>query len=344
MKGFSSLLKQDLILAHRNGFFVVVAALALLFSILVNFVVPKEVTAEAKLYVVDLTEEKRVSAALQRSKPETVLNSEADLLARLEKEREAIGIVFRGSAEDPQVVVYHLGNEPTKAVRAVEPTISALWKAVNGISQPSIRRVESLRPGVPKPPYNKLVIPPILMMEVAFLGFFFVAVMVFQEKAEGATKAYRVSPAGTWQYILSKVLANLATALVYGGLIVLFTMGFEVDYLRLFALLAVASFLMTMVGLLLGVFYNGISDFIYAALLFLVVMALPMGAYFFPSFKLPIFDYIPTYSLLFAAREIMFPTGRTGFLGPLMLPLLLETFAVTLLTKWAVDRRLMREV
>lgn len=344
MRGFKALLRQNLVLAHRNGFFLVVVGLALLLSILVNFVVPGEVSPAAKQYVVDLTEEGRVGTGLRLFKPEWLLDSEADLLAKLGQDREAVGVVFRGNLAAPEAVVYHPGGMPTRTVRAVEPVISAVWNAVHGMSQPVVHRTESLRPGVSKPAYNKSLVPAILVMEVVFLGFFFVAVMVFQEKAEGTIKAYRVSPAGGWQYILAKVLANLAVALVYGALIVLLTLGFKVDYLRLLLLIAVASFLMTMVGLLLGVFYSGVSDFIYAALVVMLVMGLPMGAYLFPSFRLAFFDYLPTYPLLFGTREILFPTGRTDFLGTFLLPLLWQAVVVTLLTRWVVERRLMREV
>ncbi len=344
MRGFISLLRQDLVLAHRNAFFLMVVGLALLFALLINFVLPEEIDPEGSLYVVDVTQDGRVESFLLPSEPEMVLGSEEELMARLEADRDSIGVLFKGDAGGPQAVIYYRGDEPTRPTRAAEPIIAAIWKAAHEIQRPVVHRVEYLRPGVPKVPYNKFLVPLVLVVEVVFLGFFFVAVMVFQEKAEGSIRAFRVTPMSTWHYILSKVVANLAVAFVYGALISLLTLGLHVDYLRLFLLLALASFMMTMVGLLVGVFYSGLSDFVYSALAIVAVLGLPMAGYLIPAFKLPFFEYIPTYSLVFGAKEIIFPTGRADFFGALMLPLLLETAAITLLTKWIVDRRLMREV
>ena len=53
---------------------------------------------------------------------------------------------------------------------------------------------------------------------------------------------------------------------------------------------------------------------------------------------------IPSYPVAFGIREVLFPTGKEGFIGPMMLMLVIESVVFFILSYWAVGKKLMREV
>ncbi len=343
-RGFCSLLKQDLVVAYRNGFFLVVVGLAVIFVILVRFVIPSEVKITPREYVVDLTEEQTIADLfMKKGLADILLPSEDALLSLMQEDRNTIGIVFRGSRENPTAVIHHQGHEPKKALNALSAAVSLVWNEAGALGRPSFSTPVLLRPESGKLPFNLSMIPLLIVTEVVLLGFLFVAVMVFQEKAEGSINAYRVSPRGTWTYIFSKSVTNVVLALCYGLLLFLPTIGPAPTLAAVLPLVTVASFLMTVTGLSVSVFFNSLSDFIYVALLVFVLFCLPVASYFFPAFKMPVFELIPSYPLMFGIREILFPTGKTGFYLPMLIRLAAESVVALLVAAWAVNRNLLKE-
>jgi hypothetical protein len=53
--------------------------------------------------------------------------------------------------------------------------------------------------------------------------------------------------------------------------------------------------------------------------------------------------WIPSFAVIFSVREILFPTGKTGFMAPTVIMLLLESLVALGLCYWLVNRKLMRE-
>jgi hypothetical protein len=76
--------------------------------------------------------------------------------------------------------------------------------------------VEYLRPVREPTPLNLRMVPTIIVFEVVLLGFLIAAVMMFQEKQEGTLRAYRVTPSGAVNYILSKTVLFILLSLAYG--------------------------------------------------------------------------------------------------------------------------------
>lgn len=344
MRHFLNMLRQDLTLAYRNGFLVVILALAVVMVTVINYGIPAEVKVGASEYVVDLTDGKLIESALaEQLNQEFFLASEAQGREMAESKSNAVVLIFRGSQENPQVTILHQGNEPPKAISALEPALFVVWNQAAELGFEPVHEKVVLRPETPKPPFNKSLVPLLMGLEVAVLGFAFVAVLIFQEKAEGSVRAYRVSPRGAWPYIWSKTLSMVLLSVLYAALIAVPTLGLGVNYLPFFALIVLVSLLMTMCGLFLTVFFESLSEFVFPLVGIVTLLALPMVSYFFPSFRLPGFELIPVYPLMFGLREIVFPTGKTGFLAPMVGILLAEILVIAVLSKWAVSKRLMKE-
>jgi len=166
---------------------------------------------------------------------------------------------------------------------------------------------------------------------------------VAQEKSEGSIKAYRVSPKGAWLYIWSKSLSMVLLSVIYAVIITVPTLGLNLQWGSYLLLVALTSLLMTMLGLFIATWFDTLSEFIFPMVGVFAVIGLPAISYLIPSFQLPIITAIPAYPLMFGLREIAFPTGKVDFLLPLLITLLIETIVISLLTKWAVEKRLMRE-
>lgn len=346
MKGFVTLMKQDLLLAYRNGFLMVVLMMVALIAPLIDFAIPRDLKLGAEEYVLDLTDGKLITPLLtnQGIDSRLLLSSKEQLMSIIQQNQRAVGIVFQGTIDRPEVMVYHQGYEPPKAIRLLQPVGAEVWNQAAGLEQTTFHRVQTLRPETDKVPFHRSLIPFFIATDVTVVGFYLVAVMIFQEKTERTISAYRISPSGTWAYIMSKILTNVTLSVAYGALLLLFTMGTAVHYPSALLLCAAASFLITSVGLLVSVFFENLSEFIFVAVLITMILALPMVSYLFPSFKLNFFPLIPSYPVMFGMREILFPTGRTGYLVPMLFALTGEGLLATLLGYWAVNRRLMHEV
>ncbi len=344
---YVSLFQQDLKVTLRNGFSYVVLILAAILVAVVDFAVPSEVKLTPTELFVDLTEGRVFESVLRREGVEEarILRSREELTREVEKTRSGIGIVVEGDLENPRFTVIHQGTEAPENLNLLDATLEGLVRVMRGAESPTGSDIEYLRPraGATPVPFNKGLVPLIVVFEVVMFGFMVVAVMVFEEKQEGSIRAIRVSPARPLEYILSKASVNVLLALVYGALVVTFTVGPGVDYPRLFLLIGAAALLMTLVSLSVAVFFGNVSEFLFVAIVFMAVFSLPMVSYLLPSFAPAFVTWIPSFPVVFGVREILFPTGKEGFLAPMVGMVLAETAVFLAASHWAVTRKLMRE-
>jgi ABC-2 type transport system permease protein/fluoroquinolone transport system permease protein len=202
--------------------------------------------------------------------------------------------------------------------------------------------VALLRPPSQPIPLNMSVVPVAMVFDVVLLGFTFGAVMIFQEKQEGVNKAYRVSPASTLDYLLSKNLLFVLLSTVYGTLLVFIGFQFAADYGRILLLVILTSSMMTLLGLAIAVFFNNISEWFFIGVGVLVVNMLPVFSYSIPTFAPAWLTWIPSYPVLFGVRDVLFPRGDGIVLAPLLIQLLLFNLIAFVLAYVAVDRKLMK--
>lgn len=342
--GFAALVRQDLLMAYRNGLLLAAAVLSILLILVVDFAVPKTARLAAREYVVDLTEDRFVAEYLSRAGiGQNVLDSEATLLSVLKKDKMSVGIVLKGDRAAPTAVIYSQGNEPPGAMKALDAALAALLGQAAGRVAAIYYEEALLRPESSKPDFNKSLVPVILATEVTTLGYLFIAVMVFQEKTEGSIKAYRVSPQGVWPYVAAKTVSNTLLATGYGAVILLFTVGPRAGTLPVLGLVALAALLLSALGLAVSVFFEDLSGFLYPAITLFLAFGLPVTAYFFPALQVPGMELIPSYPLAFGIRELLFPTGKIGFYLPMSLTLAAEAAVFLVASAKAVEKRLMKE-
>jgi len=250
---------------------------------------------------------------------------------------------MEGTLEKARFIIIHQGTESVEILNVLDATIEETMNIIRGKSETIGHRVEYIRDKTNPIPFNKNMIPIMIVTEAVMLGFLLIAVMVFQEKEEGSVRAYRVSPGRTMEYILSKVTVNVLLALVYGSLVVIFTMGFNVNYLGLLSIILLSSLLMTLVGLSVSVFFKNLQQFLFIGVFILALAGMPVASYMNPSFSPSFMTWLPAYPVLFGIREALFPTGKVGFITSLNLVLGIESLVFFLISYWAVRKKLMKE-
>jgi hypothetical protein len=102
--------------------------------------------------------------------------------------------------------------------------------------------------------------------------------------------------------------------LISAVLITIFTMGLDVNWLGLLALVMMGSIFSSTIATLISSFFDSLSKAMLWVLTVSLILTAPMIAYFSPSFAPVIITAMPTYSMMFAFKEAIFPTGNPGLI------------------------------
>ncbi len=345
MKRFINLLRQDMVVAQRNYFHYVVITLAVLMSAVILFLIPNTVKLTPNELFLDLTHEKRLEdfARDQGTEEGRIFQSKEGLLEAVDKNSNSLGIILEGDMENAKVTVIHQGTESVEIINVLDATIQGALDEIRGITRKANYQVQYLRPKTDPIPFNKMMVPLMVVTEAVMLGFLLIAVMVFQEKEEGSVRAYRITPSGTMVYILSKAVINVGLAVLYTSILIFLTMGFQVNILAVLMIVVLASFLMTLVGLSISVFFDNLQQFIFIGVLVIGIISMPIASYLTPAISMPFMEWLPSYPVLFGLREVLFPTGKAGMITAVSITLGIEIILFIVISYHAVRNKLMGE-
>lgn len=344
MKKFINLFKQDVLLIIRSGLHYAVIFISLIFIILINFVIPGELELKSTELFFDNTAGKMLEPYLAAGgvEKDRIFSNYDDFIKALKEDKDSIGIMAEGSAGDARFTIFSQGTISEENINLAKASIASLLEKISGSTGQAGYRIETLREDTGPVPFNKNLVPVFLTYEVVALGFILIAVMIFQEKTDGSIRSYSVSSAGTGIYILSKVSIFTLMAVLYGLITTVATAGFNIDYAVLVSLIILAGIFMTLVGLLVSVFFNNISEFLFVALGILLIMQLPTISYLNPTFSPSFIKWFPMYPVLFGFREALFPAGRENYLYPFVLVLIASIVVLYALCYFFVNKKLMR--
>ena len=310
MRRLASLVTQDFTLAWRNGHILVVLVIAALMIAIIAFL-PQEMAIGPGEYVLDEIPGAPVRAAILELGGDTsaLPRTREEYDALRESRPNAIGIEVTGSLESPQVRIDARTGVPPQTMNLLVASVEQVLQIARGETLPE-PDVEFLRPQARVVPLNLAGIPIFLAFEVGILGFLLVAVFVFGEKQEATIRAYRVSPGGLWPYIVSKAVVFLLISIAYGVVVVAAGFGFRVDWLSVLALVVWASLFMTIFGLGFAAWFRNLSHWFFPGLAVLVLNLLPFVSYVYPVWSPGWITVVPSYALVYALREALFPTGN----------------------------------
>lgn len=319
MKGLLTTFKKDMKLATRSFYMYVVLGFAFLFIFIMLFSVPEEMSGDLEimsgktyLAAADKTELAALTQEFSKTDEVILVDSRADVVTQLEDNRTATGL-FIDFVDGKVVYEYILQGYESSSTRALikNQTLSETAKALGMEANTTSTYLNGQN--AEKMSMRDFLIPIFIVMESALMGLFLVAAYVFIEKNEGTIRAYTVSPGRMWQFVLSKMMMFMVFGWV-SGLITMFALkGFDFNLWQFVLLLTVYNAFGTIFGLVLAAFFNDFQTSMIWILVVASIFAVTTVSYATPSFSPLFIRLLPTYPMQFAFREVLFPTGNTGF-------------------------------
>ncbi len=344
IKQFLNVFIRDWLLTIRNGLLWFVLIFLLLLIIMVRFVIPEQIELTEEQYVADLTEQKQFLGFMQQKgmSESEIIADEETLDEMMSKNKNAFGIVIRDRNERTEITIKSHGEIAERNINLIKASFNSMIRMMEGRTNYSLIKFRVLRENIPIIPLNKSFIPAFLIFEIIILGFFFVAVQVFDEKMEGSINTYRMSPSGTINYIMSKNLVFLILGIIYGFSFILFTIGTGANYIYLLILLILGLSFMTILGLAIAVFFKNLSEWFATGMFIMIIVMLPTFSYMYPVFAPPYITYIPSYIMMFTAREIVFPSGNESMIHMNLFILFIETIVIYFIAHILVNKKIMK--
>ncbi len=344
IKQFLNVFIRDWLLTIRNGLLWFVLIFLLLLIIMVRFVIPEQIELTEEQYITDLTEQKQFLGFMQQKgmSESEIIADEETLDEMMSKNKNAFGIVIRDRNERTEITIKSHGEIAERNINLIKASFNSMIRMMEGRTNYSLIKFRVLRENIPIIPLNKSFIPVFLIFEIIVLGFFFIAVQVFDEKMEGSVNTYRMSPSGTINYIMSKNLVFLILGIIYGLSFILLTIGSGINYLYLFILLILGLSFMTILGLAVAVFFKNLSEWFAMGMFVMIIVMLPTFSFMYPVFAPPYITYIPSYIMIFTAREIIFPSGNESMIHMNLLILFIETIIIYFIAHILVNKKIMK--
>lgn len=321
LQRYVGLVIKDILTAFRNYFLAVVVGVALLFVGLTNFLIPEELSLKPAIYYV-MEYEGEMKPVIDQMLEEIKrkhsnvygVGSIQEIESGMRKNFNSLGMAIREIDKKPHIAFILQGHENEKVTNALILSMKDdLRNKLQGNMEVKTIFLNQERE-IEKIPFRHTMIPIFVVMESVLLGFFLIAALIFMEKDEGTIRAYLVSPGTIPEYLASKITLMLLMGCISAVVLVVPTLGASVSYFWTLLFVALGSIAAAILGLIIASFFDNISQASVWIIVIAILLSLPFMSYYFPSFAPTFVKMIPTYPLLFAAREILFPTGSTGII------------------------------
>ncbi|NBC28540.1 MAG: ABC transporter permease, partial [Spirochaetes bacterium] len=157
-------------------------------------------------------------------------------------------------------------------------------------------------------PFNQQLLPIVLLFMVGVIGLFSMISLIGQERADQTLQAYRVSPAGLWDFFLSKQVMLLLVGIVTFSILYIPMMGLA-GYGQALVIMVLTIIVGSSIGAIIGSFFTDPMSAMGWVFLALVILALPSVSVLAPVFSPWFMRLIPSYYTLFGVDAAMFAPG-----------------------------------
>ena len=304
-------------LSAKGFYFYVEIGFALVFIAVLLFVVPDKMESKRTVYAyIDLPEtyQSMTDKTLSQDDVEFIqLESREQVETELDKNRSSVGLVIH--MDNNKVVFDYIlqGYEDEKFRNIIQTSI--LNEFASKIpSYKSITTVTTTKENLEVLPLKINMLPLFLAMNSAFMGLFIIASYIFLDKEEGTIRAFAVTPAKVWHYLLGKIGVMMVSGLITGLLTAICIAGFNVNYLHLIMLLIATNAFGTALGLFISSFFDTMTKAMGWLYMSIVILAFASISYYMPAFSPLIIRILPSYPMLFAFRETFLQAGDIGYI------------------------------
>ena len=306
MRLLTSFLK-DLKVSFKTFYIYIEIIMALIIVLVLLFVVPENFTSSAKafIYLDPVLLETPLGKELSSAAMDDVIlvDNKEDIPKLMEEDRRSVGAAI--IVEDGKMVydITLQGYESQRFRNVIEKalTVDAIMQLPDYESKVSLLTLEEDSQRLSD---RINMLPVFLVVNSAFMGLFIIAAYIFMDKDEGTIRAFAVTPARVWEYLLSKAGIILVTGLITGLLTTVLVAGFKVHYLHLIVLLVISNLFGSAVGLFISSFYDNIIKAMGALYITIITFAFATISYYLPSFTPLVIRILPSYPMLFAFREV----------------------------------------
>lgn len=353
---------KELKLSSKSWYFYIELGMAIVFLVILLFVVPENFSSKTSEYIYLDMPEPMVTGFMTQTQPldldqkserievevgkdsfmATVFETEdkkvffmddkAAIAAIADKERKFSAII---SADEEGQLSYEYFLQGYESERfknlylILHNKKATTMDLMQGIENQRVEKLQESPVGLND---RENMIPIFLTFNGSFMGMFIIAAYIFLDKQEGIIKAYAVTASTVWQYLLSKVGVIVVTSIATSLIIMTPVMGLQPNYFLFFVFLITSGFFATSIGLVLSSYYRDITQSFGALFLVIIAMMLPNISYLIPSWEPLWMKFIPTYYMIQSFKEIILPNSDAAFvllssLGFLVLGVLLFLFA-----------------
>lgn len=151
-----------------------------------------------------------------------------------------------------------------------------------------------------------LALPALFLVGLAGSTYIFVAGLLLFEKGQRTLDGIIVTPLRSAEYLTAKLVTLTLLATLESLLITLLTYGFGFNPLLLIAGIAGMGLFYTLIGLVVVVRYESVTDFLLPSTLYTVGLQLPLIDYF-GIWQSPLFYLFPTQPALLLMRAAFEP-------------------------------------
>ncbi|MDY0236897.1 MAG: ABC transporter permease [Gudongella sp.] len=342
MKLWHSFIKE-LILSSKSWYFYIEIGMAIVFLLILVFLVPEEFSTKGKEYI--YLDVPQVVADRYR---EALLEEDIDEIAELVEVKAEKSIFKAEFYETEESKIYLLESMealnafssservPTVHVRVNDDNQIISTFQLQGYETQKLRNLllvfQNRKAGydvlenyndnlVVKTMYQNSeplsdrqnMVPVFLTFNGSLMSLFIIAAYIFLDKSEGIIKAYAVTASSVWQYLMSKIGVIIITSIVTALIMTVPIMGLQANYLLMFLFLITSGFFAASLGLYITSFYEDIVQAFGVLYIVIMIMIMPNISYFTPSWSPNWIKIIPSYIMLQSFKEIISVNGNLAY-------------------------------
>ena len=334
---------KEIILSSKSWYFYIEIGMAVVFLLILLFLVPEEFSTKGKEYmyldlpqvvadrfredllekdideIAELVEVKAEKSIFKAELYETE-ESKIYLLDSMEalnafSSSERVPTVHVRVDKDNQIIsTYHLQGYESQKLRnllLVFQNRKAGYDVLENYTDNLV--VKSLYQDSKPLTDRQNMVPVFLTFNGSLMSLFIIAAYIFLDKSEGIIKAYAVTASSVWQYLMSKIGVIILTSIVTALIMTLPIMGFGANYLLMFLFLITSGFFAASLGLYITSFYDDITRAFGVLSIIIMIMIMPNISYFTPSWDPNWMKIIPSYVMLQAFKEIISVNGNITY-------------------------------
>lgn len=319
-------------LGWRSHLFTLTFLLALLYFLVIAFIIPDDAPFSLELVVLNKIQIPNSAETLHNTRELsesniTLVSERSALEAAMEKNRGSIGVVISGDLKDPFIEIIFQGHESEETRRIVSiALLSQLSQGVEHYDSVSLVQIGDQADG-PIISTSESLLPIFLLSEAALMGMMFIFALAFAENAQKTVSAFAVTPGKLWEYLGSKIVFLILLGIIFTLILTPLIVGLNANYGYLILVVSIGSFFSASVALIFASFYKSMSDGFMPMMALFIIFFLPAITYFFPTFRPWYIRIIPTYSILFSLKEAVFPGSTQVGLNDLLWPTALGLIA-----------------